>query len=169
MAAGNFYVFDQFLTDMGNKIHDMDGDTFKWGLINSAANGGDDPAQNDAAPHWGGTGTTNFKTSETADTTGNYAADGPTLQAFEAVQSWTVTANILKFDVGNMQILQHANNPGITAGEGPRWAILYNSIDANKRCVGYLDLGSDIDMSAGDFNYTVPDNGLFRIGAGTIP
>lgn len=158
MAVGDFVVFDQFLTDLGNKIHDMDSDTFKLGLIKSAANGGDDPAATDTAPHWNGTGTTDYSTSEVT-AGGNYSTGGSSL----ASPSWAVTSNIVKWDVNNLTITQNASNP-----TNARWGIVYNSTDTNKRAIGYLDLGSDQDLSGGDFTYTVPANGLFRIGVGTI-
>ena len=55
MALGDLVFFHQFKVDAGNKIHDLDTDVFKVGLITSAVT----PAAADAAPHWGGTGTTN--------------------------------------------------------------------------------------------------------------
>lgn len=159
MAAGDLTVFDQYLLDLGNKIHDLDSDTYKFALIKSAANGGDDPDAADAAPHFGGTGTTNFGTAEVTPG-GNYTDDGETLTTL----SWTVTTNILKWDFDNVSISQNASNP-----TNARWAIIYNDTDANKRCIAFLDLGGDKDLSAVDFTYTVPDsNGAFRIGVGTI-
>lgn len=159
MASGDLVVFDQFLDDLGNKIMDMDGDTFKFAFIKSAANGGDDPAAADAAPHFGGTGTVDFDAAEVTPG-GNYTDNGETI----ANPSWAVASNILKWDFDNISIVKHASNP-----TNARWAIIYNSTDANKRCVAYLDLGGDKDLSAGDFTYTVPgSNGAFRIGVGTI-
>jgi hypothetical protein len=154
MAAGDFTVFDQYLTDLGNKIHDMDGDTLKLGLVTSSVT----PAASDAGPHWNGTGTTDYSSNEVTPG-GNYSTGGPT----PGTQAWSVTSNILKFDMADVSISQNASNP-----TDARWAILYNSTDANKRGIGFLDLGAVIDLSAGDFSYTVPANGVFRIGVGTI-
>lgn len=155
MAAGDFVFFDQFLTDLGNKIHDMDTDTYKFGLVTATTT----PANTAAAPHFGGTGTTNYATNQVS-AGGNYAAGGPAI----ANPSWAVAAAILKYDFDDVSILQNASNP-----TNARWAIVYNDTDANKRCVGYLDLGTTVDLSAGDFGYT-PDatNGVARIGVGTI-
>lgn len=159
MASGDFVVFDQYLLDLGNKIMDMDTDTFNFALIKSLANGGADPAATDPAPHFGGTGTTNYALAEVT-AGGNYSAGGSTL----ANNTWTVATSVLKFDFDNVSILKNAANP-----TNARWAIVYDFTDTNKRCVGFLDLGSDKDLTAGDFSYTVPPtNGVFRIGVGTI-
>lgn len=159
MAIGDFVLFDQFLTDLGNKIHDMDSDTFKFGLVKSAANGGVDPAATDAAPHWNGTGTTDYSTSEVT-AGGNYSTGGPSF----STPSWAVTSSVVKWDVANLTILKNASNP-----TNCRWGIIYNSTDTNKRAIGYLDLGQDQNLIYGDLIYTVPaTNGVFRIGVGTI-
>ena len=60
MAAGAITIAHQFKVDLGNIIHDMDGDTFKLALITSIVT----PSASDAAPQFGGTGTTNYATNE---------------------------------------------------------------------------------------------------------
>ena len=45
MASGDITFFHQFKVDLGNKIHDLDTDTWKVGLITSAVT----PAAADAA------------------------------------------------------------------------------------------------------------------------
>ena len=62
MASGDFKWFAQGLHDLGNKIHDLDTDDWRMGIITTAAT----PAVNTSAPHWGGTGTTNFSTNQVA-------------------------------------------------------------------------------------------------------
>lgn len=147
MAQGDFTVFDQFILDLGNKIMDMDGDTFKIGLITSAAT----PATTTAGPHWGGTGTTNFATNEVTPG-GNYAANGPSLTSV----TWSLSGGQANWDSANVSILQNGANP-----TNVRWGIIYDDTDANKRCVGYLDFGSDTDLTAGDLTVTVHANGWF--------
>lgn len=159
MAAGDFTVFDQYLKDLGNKVFDMDTDSMFFGLIKNAASGGVDPSASDPAPHWGGTGTTNYLLSQVTPG-GNYLTGGPALTTL----SWEVAANILKWDFDNVSILKDASNP-----TNASWAIVWDNTDTSKRCVGFLDLGGVKDLSAGDFTYTVPPtNGVFRIGVGTI-
>ncbi len=153
MAAGDFTLFDQYLLDHVEKIHDKD-DTIKLALVTSAVT----PTAADAAPHFGGTGTTNYATNEVTPG-GNYAAGGP---AMAGVAS-SITSNVFKLDFTDLAISQNASNP-----TNARWGILYNDTDANKRCIGFLDLGSDRDLSGGDFTYNLPANGLYRVGPGTI-
>lgn len=154
MAAGDFVFHDQFLIDLWNKVHDID-DTWKCGLVTASVT----PAASDAAPHFGGTGTTNYATNQVT-AGGNYTAGGPSL----ANQAVTVAANILKLDADDVSIAVDGSNP-----TDARWLIVYNDTDANKRCMGFLDLGSVRDLSAATFSW-VPDatNGIARIGQGTI-
>ena len=69
MARGDIKWFAQALHDLGNKIHDLDGDDIRMGIVTNATV----PAVSTAAPHWGGTGTTNFATNQVA--TGLSAGD----------------------------------------------------------------------------------------------
>lgn len=133
MAQGDFVVFDQFILDLGNKIHDMDGDTFKIGFTSGVT----DPATTTAAPHWGGTGTTDFSSEEV--TGGNYTAP-ITLTSL----SWSGATPA--WDSADVSYAANASNPTTI-----EWGIVYNDTDANKRCVGWLDLngGADLDTTGG--------------------
>lgn len=154
MAEGDFTFFDQFETDKWNKVHDID-DTWKMALITSATT----PSATDAAPHFGGTGTTDLSTNE-CTAGGNYTAGGPTL----ANAAISVASSIHKLDWDDVSIAINASNP-----TDARWGIVYNDTDANKRCMGFVDLGSVRDLTAAAFSY-VPDatNGVARYGVGTI-
>ncbi len=137
MATGDVTFFHQFKIDLGNKIHDLDGETYKIGLITSAVT----PAASDAAPHWGGTGTTNYSTNQVTPG-GNYATGGPALTTI----SWTNSSGTISFKADKVAIAQHASNP-----TNARWGIIYNSTDANKRGVAIVDLGSVRDLTTGLF------------------
>lgn len=139
MAAGDITFFDQFKVDMGNKIHDLDGDTFKVGFVTSTTT----PAATAAAPHFGGTGTTNYATNEVS-AGGNYSAGGPSLTSV----AYALDGSTVDWDAQKISIAQHASNP-----TNARWGILYNSTDANKRAVAFLDFGSVRDLSAGLFEF----------------
>jgi hypothetical protein len=154
MASGDFTVFDQCLVDLGNKQLDMDTDTFKFALIDSVIT----PTAADSNPRWAVTSGVDYDGNECTPG-GNYTAAGETL----STPVWSVTANILKWDVVDVSILQHASNP-----TDARWAIIYSDTHATKNAIGFLDLGSVRDLSGGDFSWTVPTNGVFRIGVGTI-
>ena len=134
MAVGDIKWFAQGLHDLGNKIHNLSTDVIKLGLITSAAT----PAVSTAAPHWGGTGTTNFATNQVTTGT-SYSTGGPTL-----VDTWTLVSNVPTFRADVVTIAQDA-----TGFTNARWGIIYNSTDANKRALAFVDLGSDRSIQPG--------------------
>ena len=148
MAAGDFKFFAQGLHDLGNKIHDLDSDDWRMGIVTGTTT----PAVNTAAPHWGGTGTTNFATNQVATGT---AYTGPIVLTAEA---WTLNATGAAMDVADVTIAQDAS--GFTNG---RWGIIYNNTDANKRAVGYLDLGSDRSIVGGSLTIQMNASGILSL------
>jgi hypothetical protein len=148
MAAGDFKWFAQGLQDLGNKIHDLDSDDWRMGIVTSTTT----PAVNTSAPHWGGTGTTNFATNQVATGT---AYTGPIVLTAEA---WTLNATGAAMDVADVTIAQDAS--GFTNG---RWGIIYNNTDANKRAVGYLDLGSDRSIVGGSLTIQMNASGILSL------
>lgn len=154
MAEGDFTVFDQYLDDVFTGGIHTSSNTYKAGLVTSAVT----PAADDAAPHFNGTGTTDYSANEVTPG-GNYSAGGP------AITGWTlsITANDLKVDINDVEIATDGSNP-----TNARYLVVYNDTDANKRGVGFVDLGSVRDLSSGSFAYRPPANGLFRVGPGTI-
>lgn len=137
MAAGDITVFNQLKVDLGNKIHDFDGDTFKVGLITSAVT----PTAAAASPHWGGTGTTDYATNQVTPG-GNYTTGGPTLASTDYINS----AGTVPWRAAKVAIAQSASNPATA-----RWGIIYNSTDASKRAIAFVDLGSTRDLTTGPF------------------
>ena len=149
MASGDFKWFAQGLHDLGNKIHDLDTDDWRMGIITTAAT----PAVNTSAPHWGGTGTTNFSTNQVA--TGGTSYTAPIVLTSEA---WALNATGAAMDCADITLAQDAS--GFTNG---RWGIVYNNTDANKRAVGYLDLGSDRSLVAGSLMITMNASGILSL------
>lgn len=153
MATGTMKWFAQALHDLGNKIHDLDTDSFQLGIVTTATV----PAVNTAAPHWGGTGTTNFATNQVA--TGGTSYTGPialpsetwTLNATGAVMDWADTST---------QLAQDAS--GFTDGA---WGIIYNNTDANKRAIGYIEIssGGTASLVAGAININLSASGAFAL------
>jgi len=139
MARGDMKWFIQGLKDLGNKIHDLDGDTLKLGIITNAAT----PAVTTAAPHWGGTGTTDLSAAQVG-TGGGYT--GPVSLAG---LSWAISSSSVIFGANEVALTQNAS--GFNNGY---WGIIYNDSDANKRCFGYLDLGGPVDLTAGNVTVT---------------
>ena len=137
MAVGDIKWFAQGLTDLGNKVHSLNNiDTLKLGLVTSAVT----PAVNTNGPHFGGTGSTNLATNQVATGT-SYTAGGPALTTV----SWANVSGVPTLRADNVTIAQDAANTTFAA----RWGIIYNSTDANKRALAYVDLGSDRSISAG--------------------
>lgn len=137
MAVGDIKWFSGALLALGQKVHDLSADTFKLGLITSAAT----PVIADTDPRWGAGGSVNFASSEVTPG-GNYAAGGPTL----AGVTWTNVASVPTLRATDPAIAQNAGNPN-----NARWGIVYNNSDASKRALAFVDLGSVRDLTTGPF------------------
>lgn len=150
MARGDIKWFAQALHDLGNKIHDLDGDDIRMGIVTNATV----PAINTAAPHWGGTGTTNFATNQVPTGTGY---TGP----ISLTETWALTAAGADFRLSNVTIPQDAGG-GFTTGH---WGIIFNNTDANKRALGYVDLGGPVGNVAGavEFDWNGASGDVLRL------
>lgn len=137
MAQGDVVFFDQYLVDVQEKVHNQETDTIKLAYITSAVT----PVATTSDPRWGAAGTTDFSTSEVTPG-GNYSTGGPAA----ANPSVTLSGGAGVFDADDIAISQNASNP-----TDARWGILYNDTATGKNCLGFVDNGSDTDMSAGDF------------------
>lgn len=146
MAAGDIVFFDQWLVDVQEKLHDHENDTFKLGLITSAVT----PAATTTDPRWGAGGSTNLSSSQVTPG-GNYSTGGPTI----GNPTCTLTGGAGVWDGDDISIAQNASNP-----TNARWGIIYNDTDTGKRAIGYLDLGTTIDLSAGAFSVTWNASGI---------
>jgi hypothetical protein len=149
MASGDIKFFAQALHDLGNKIHDLDTDDWRMGIVTSVTA----PTVATAAPHWGGTGTTNFLTTQVVTTGTSYTA--PVILTAE---SWTLGATGATMDFADVSLAQDAS--GFTNG---RWGIVFNNTDANKRCLGYVDLGSDRSLVTGSLAVTFSASGVLAL------
>lgn len=146
----SFTFFNQAVEDLFEKIHNLGSDTFKVAIVTNATV----PTASTAAPHWGGTGTTDFSANEIAGT-GAYTTGGETCANVTSAQ----TSGTYKLDFDNISWAKNASSP--TNG---CYGILYNSTDTNKRALGFITLngGSAVDMTAGALTIVVDaSNGLF--------
>ena len=132
MATGDIKWFQQAVLDLGNKIHGLGADDLRLGIVTSATV----PALGTAAPHWGGTGTTNFATTQVG-TGGGYT--GPI--ALAGV-TWTNVAGVLTLRANDVVIPQNAS--GFANGA---WGIIYNDTDANKRAIAFVELSAGGTLS----------------------
>lgn len=135
MAAGDIKWFAQGLLDLGNKIHNLGSDVLKVGIVTSTTA----PTVGTAAPHWGGTGTTNFASNQVG--TGGTSYTGPKTLASV---TWTSVSNVPTLRGTDIAMAQDAS--GFTNG---RYGIIYNDTDANKRALGWIDFGSDRSLVTG--------------------
>jgi len=150
MAQGDITVFNQFIEDMGTKIHDLNGDTIKLGLVTSTVT----PTAATSDGRWGAGGSTNFSTNEVTPG-GNYATGGA-----DVVNTYSQTSGTGTFDASDtaMDITSDPSNP-----TNVRWGIFYNDTSAGKEAIAFLDFGADTDLTAGDLDITVNASGLFTI------
>lgn len=137
MSTGTIKWFAQGLLDLGNKIHNLSSDVLKLGIVTT----GTVPAVGTAAPHWGGTGTTNFASTQVATAGTSYT--GP--QTLASV-TWTSVANVPTLRATDIAMAQDAS--GFSNGA---YGIIYNDTDANKRALGYVELssGGALSLAAG--------------------
>lgn len=139
MAAGDITLFDQFLLDLGEKIHDLSSDTFKLGVITGAVT----PAVNTSDPRWGSGGGTNLSSSQVG--TSGTAYTGP--KTLTGV-TWTIVSGKPTFRAANVTI--DADAAGFTDG---RWGIIYNDTAAGKQAVAFIDLGADTSIASASFTF----------------
>lgn len=154
MATGTFKWFAQALHDLGNKIHDLDADDIRFGLVTTATV----PAVNTAAPHWGGSGTTNFATNQVTTAT---SYTGPIALASE---TWTLGATGAAFDAADPAVI--AQDAG--GATNIAYAIFYNNTDANKRALGYLEISSTgtCSLAAGSLTINFNASGILSLAQG---
>lgn len=143
MAQGDVTYFNQFWEDVGDKLHNLSTDTFHFGIVTNATV----PTATTADPRWGAGGTTNFLTNEVTPG-GNYTTGGPSMSV-TITDNWTTSGSVSTIDFDDVSIATHASNP-----TGAYWGIIYNTTDAGKRCVGFIELGGPVDLTAGPFSVT---------------
>jgi hypothetical protein len=151
MAAGDVSICEQFYVDVQEGIHNLETDTIKLALITVATT----PAVTDADPRFGAGGGTNYSTNQVT-AGGNYSAGGPAI----ANPTVTLVSNKGRFDGDDVSIAQDGANP-----DNARWGIIYNDTAAGKQVIGFLDLGSVSDLTAGPFSVTWDASGIHEMGA----
>lgn len=128
MATGTVKWFPEALLALGNKVHNLGSDVLKLGIVTNATV----PGLSTAAPHWGGTGTTNFAANQVG--TGGTSYTGPiTLTSV----SWSNVSNVPTLRADVVTLAQDA--AGFANGA---YGIIFNNTDANKRAIGWIELSS---------------------------
>ena len=152
MATGDIKWFAQGLEDLMRARHDVVGNDIRVGIVVAAAA----PAVNSPLPHWGGTGTTNFATSQVATGT---VYTGPIALSNKSI-GLLGTAPTLRADA--VTLPQDAS--GFTNGA---YGIIYNNTDANKRALGYVEInaGGTASLATGplEINWDGTENNILRL------
>jgi hypothetical protein len=145
MAAGDISVFDEA------KAYMIDGDwtstdSIKVALLTSATA----PTDADTTPALAD------YTQVTAG--GNYTAGGETLDTLTNMV--TEAAGTMTFDDTGASVTwsQNASNP-----TNARYGLIYNDTVAGDPGIAWIDLGSTIDLTAGDLTITWNASGIFTI------
>lgn len=144
MAAGDITVFDEA------KAYMIDGgwgsaDTIKLALLTSATT----PTASDATP------ALSDYTQVTAG--GTYTAGGETLDTLANMV--TEAGGTMTFDDTGASVswAQNGSNP-----TNARWGLIYNDTTGDQG-IAFLDLGTTVDLSAGDLTITWNASGIFTI------
>jgi hypothetical protein len=128
----SFNKFNQFVADIGLKIHNLNTDTLNIYLTNAAPS-----ASN-----------TVYNTPADLSTSGGYTAGGAAVPSTSYAQS-SGTATL----AGSSVVFT------ATTGFGPfRYAVLYNVTAASKNLIGWWDYGSAVTLGASE-TFTVAPSG----------
>ena len=148
MAQGTVGIFDEFINHWGKGVFNLDTNVIKLALVTDVTT----PTATTADPTWGAGGTTNFNTNEVT-AGGAYTAEGDDISA-----TWTETTGTGTFDATNNTWTQNAGSP-----TNARWGIIYSDTATNKNCIGWVDLGSDFNMTTGDLVVNFHASGIFTV------
>jgi hypothetical protein len=147
MAVGDVIVFDQFLVDESEGLHDLENDDVKMGIVGNGVT----PTAATSDPRWGAGGSTDFSAQEVTPG-GNYSTGGPSLSA----PSVTLTGGAAVFDAGDVSIAQDGSNP-----TGAYWGIVYNNTATGKNAIAFVELGTAVDLTLGAFAVNWNGSGIF--------
>jgi len=146
MATGDVTLFDQFLVDMGNGVHNLSSDSIKMAYISNAVT----PATTTSDPRWGAGGGTNLSTDEQSG--GNFTAGGVVLASFAC----TLSAGTALLDYADpAQVATNASNPTAIYH-----AVIYNDTAAGKQCIAAIELGGPINGVTSALTVTPNASGL---------
>jgi hypothetical protein len=139
MASSSFYKFDCFVEDVGQVLHDLNNDSLKILLTNTAPNAGDTVVDES-----GGVCIVKAVSNANEIAAGNgYTKGGAAI----AAQGWSQSGGIAKLTGTKVQW-------SATGSVGPfRYAVLYNSskgTSTTRPVIGYWDYGAAVTLSNGE-------------------
>ena len=129
--------------------------TIKMAIMTNAAT----PSLTDSDPRWGAGGSQNYATNEVTPG-GSYSAGGITLTSPTSTLSGAVTS---LNSTSPITLAANAANP-----TNAYWGIFYDSTDAGKHVIGYIDLGGPVSLVPGlQINIAGASSGAQPIFQGT--
>jgi hypothetical protein len=154
MAEGTVLVFDKLRENIGKKLVDLDADTYFLMLVQDS---GATPDVGDTDPRYvaGGTPDYSAAANEVSDA-GIYVNGGLTLGAV----SWVEATGTATWDAGAVDAswIKDALNDAAA-----RWGVFYNSTNANKEGICFVDLGAVFNMTTGDLTITYNALGIWTL------
>jgi len=151
MATGDVTIFNQFVEDVGESVHDLENDTLKLAIITTGVT----PAATDSAPQWSATSGVDYDGNEVS-TGGGYTANGQTVGSV----TYTISGATATLDGADVTLAQ--NGSGFTNGA---WGILYNSSAASSQAIAFVELDSTGGLSevAGPININWHTDGIATV------
>jgi len=151
MAEGDVTLFNEFLEDLGEEVHDFANDTIKLALIDDTVT----PLADTDQPRWDASSSQDYDGHEVSDA-GGYTAGGITIPV-----TFTRTTDTVTLDDNNGDVELDPDPAGF---DDARWGILYNSSATNKNCICFIDFGSSgLDETAGAVRIYWNSSGIFTI------
>lgn len=137
MAVGQVHIMAKYVYNMATGVAiNWASDTLKLAFVTSALT----PSVSDSDPRWGAGGGQNYSTNEVTPG-GNYAAGGISITGNSVTLAGAVTSLNM---TSPLSLASHASNPTNAA-----WGVIYDSTDAGKRVLGFIDLGGSRDLTLG--------------------
>ena len=151
MATGDVTVFNQFVEDVGEEIHNFASDVIKLGIITTGVT----PAATDSAPQWSATSGVDYDGNEVS-AAGSYTAGGETVGS----PTYTISGATATLDGTDVTLAQ--NGSGFTNGA---WGILFNETAISNQAIAFVELDSDGGLSeqSGDININWNTDGILTV------
>jgi len=147
MARGDLTLFQEFVDQLGQQVHDLNSDTLKLGIVDDTIT----PAAGDSTPTW-----SDYSANEVG-TDGNYVAGGVPL-TYAGVTRWEEAAGVGTLDADDISIAQDAS--GFTDGY---WGILYNDDAVSDQAIAFVDLGGPVSEVDGPIEIAWNASGILTI------
>ena len=151
MAVGDVSIFNQFVEDVAEEVHNLESDTLKLAIITTTVT----PNVTDATPAWGTSSGVDYDGNEVS-TAGGYTANGETVGS----PTYTISGATATLDGNDVTLAQ--NGSGFTNGA---WGILYNNNAVSSQAIAFVELDSDGGLSevSGDININWNTDGILTV------